>query len=390
MILKLVKDPRRDHLKEHSLECIFYITIAAVLGGTESWNEVAEFGCLREDFFRSRINGFKNVPSHDTFNRVFSLLDPKALEEGFREWIREICGKYSGIVCIDGKELRGARENKKDGSFEPLRMVSAWAAANGVSIGQEQVGPKSNEIKAIPRLIEALDLKDSIVTIDAITCQHDIVRKLVKKKVDYVICVKSNQGKLHDTLREWFGEIDMEGNRINGHGHIPPTRYRMSCTENSGHGRHELRYCQVYNCGNTARVLGWEGANSAVCQTSIKTCIKTGKRTEERRYYITSLPLVPEEIMRAIRTHWGIENNLHWQLEVTFHEDGQRKRGNAARNFSLISKIAMTQLRNNPRKGSLAMKRKMAGWDIGFLKELLDAEWNMEEKDKRNDNQPPE
>ena len=163
-----------------------YITIAAVLGGAESWNEVAEFGCLREDFFRSRINGFKNVPSHDTFNRVFSLLDPKALEEGFREWIREICGKYSGIVCIDGKELRGARKNKKDGSFEPLRMVSAWAAANGVSIGQEQVGPKSNEIKAIPRLIEVLDLKDCIVTIDAMACQHDIVRKLVKKKVDYV------------------------------------------------------------------------------------------------------------------------------------------------------------------------------------------------------------
>lgn len=386
-ILEHVEDPRRDHLKEHSLECIFYITIAAVLGGAESWNEISEFGRLREDFFRSRIKNFRGVPSHDTFNRVFSLLDPKALEQGFREWIREICGKYKGIVCIDGKEICGARESGKEGSFEPLRMVSAWAAANGVTLGQEQVGRKSNEIKAIPRLIEALDLKECIVTIDAIACQHDIVKKLVKKNVDYVICVKANQGKLYDTLCDWFGEIDMEGNKINGHGHIPPTRYQMSYTEEHGHGRRERRYCQVYNSGNTARVLGWEGANSAVCQTTVKTCIKTGKTTEEKRYYITSLPLDSEGIMRAIRTHWSIENNLHWQLDVTFHEDGQRKRKNAARNFSLISKIALAQLRNNPRKGSLAMKRKMAGWDIGFLEELLDAEWNMVEKDKKVGNQ---
>lgn len=128
-ILERVEDPRRNHLKEHSLACIFYITIAAVLGGAESWNEVSEFGRLREDFFRSRIKNFRDVPSHDTFNRVFSLLDPKALEQGFREWIREICGKYKGVVCIDGKEIRGARESRKDGSFAPLRMVSAWAAA---------------------------------------------------------------------------------------------------------------------------------------------------------------------------------------------------------------------------------------------------------------------
>lgn len=382
-ILERVEDPRREHLKEHSLECLFYITISAVLGGAESWYEVAEFGRMREDFFRSRIKDFRGVPSHDTFNRVFSLLNPKQLEESFRIWIREICGKYRGIVCMDGKEICGARQEHKDGSFEPLRMVSAWAAANGVCLGQEKVADKSNEIKAIPRLIEALDLKECVVTIDAIACQHDIVKKLVKKEVDYVICVKSNQKKLHETIKSWFEEIDMEGNKLEGHGHIPPTRYQMSYREEYGHGRRERRYCQVYNGGNTAKVLGWEGANSVVCQTNMKTYVKTGQRVEEKHYYITSLPLDSERIMDAIRTHWSIENNLHWQLDVTFNEDYQRKKRNAARNFSLISKIALAQLRNNPYKASLRLKRKKAGWDIGFLEELLDAEWNQTEKNKQ-------
>jgi len=381
-ILEEVDDPRRDHLKEHSLECLFYITIAAVLGGAESWYEVAEFGRMREEFFRSRIKDFHGVPSHDTFNRVFSLLDPKQLEAGFRVWIREICGKYRGIVCIDGKELCGAREERKDGSFEPLRMVSAWAAANGVCLGQEKVGDKSNEIKAIPKLIEALDLKECIVTIDAIACQHEIVKKLTRKKVDYVICVKANQGKLHETIKSYFDEIDMEGNKSDGRGHIPSTRYRMAQREDYGHGRKEQRYCQVYNSGNTSQILGWEGAHSIVCQTNVRTCVKTGRRVEEKRCYITSLPLDPERIMDAIRTHWSIENNLHWQLDVTFNEDSQRKKRNAARNFSLICKIALVQLKNNPYKASLRLKRKKAGWDIGFLEQLLDAEWNMEDKPK--------
>lgn len=381
-ILERVQDPRRDHLKEHSLECLFYITIAAVLGGAESWYEVAEFGRMREDFFRTRIKDFRGVPSHDTFNRVFSLLDPQQLEESFRIWIREICGRYRGIVCIDGKEIRGARQERANGSFDSLRIVSAWAAANGVCLGQEKVSEKSNEIKAIPRLIEALDLKGCVVTIDAIACQHEIVRQLVRNKVDYVICVKSNQRKLHETIRSWFEEIDMEGNKLDGHGHIPPTRYRMSYREEAGHGRKEQRYCQVYNGGNTDKVLGWEGARSVVCLTNVKTYVKKEVTVEERHYYITSLPLDPDRIMDAIRTHWSIENNLHWQLDVTFNEDSQRKKKNAARNFSLISKIALAQLKNNPYKASLKLKRKKAGWDIGFLEELLDAEWKGPDTDK--------
>lgn len=374
-ILRVVKDPRRDHLKAHSLESIFYLSIAAVLCGCESWYEVEEFGKMRENFFRSRIPGFKGTPSHDTFNRVFSLLNPNELEVGFREWIREICGNYKGIVCIDGKEIRGARAEGKGGSFEPLRMVSAWAAANGVCIGQEQVGEKSNEIKAIPALLECLDLSGCVVTIDAIACQHKVVKAVGKSNADYVICVKENQKKLYGSIHSWFEEVDMEGNKVNGHGHIPPSRYQVSYREERGHGRLEKRWCQVYNNGQIASVLGWENANSVACLTRVRTCLKTGQTSTEKRYYITSLPLDSERIMHAVRTHWSIENNLHWQLDVTFNEDSWRKKRNAARNFSLLCKIALTQLKNNPRKGSLAMKRKMAGWDVEFLKELLDAEW---------------
>ena len=374
-ILRTIKDPRREHLREHSFECIFYIAMAAVIGGAESWYEVADFGKMHESFFRSRIKDFKCVPSHDTFNRVFSLLSPSELEKGFRTWIRETCGKYRGLVSIDGKEICGAREEKGDGSFESLRIVSAWASSNGVSLGQEKVSDKSNEIKAIPLLIKALDLEGCIITIDAIACQHEIVSTVIDAKADYLISVKKNQKKLYETIEGWFSDIDIYGNNIGGRGHIPQTRYRYSITEESSHGRFERRVCQVYNNGVLSKVLKWKGVNSVACLTNTKKYIKSGKTTVERRYYITSLPLDSERITETIRSHWGIENNLHWQLDVSFNEDSQKKKKNAAQNFSLLNKIAMTQLKNNKRKASLKGKRKMAGWSDEFLAELLDAPW---------------
>ena len=378
-ILRTIKDPRREHLREHSFECIFYIAMAAVIGGAESWYEVADFGKMHESFFRSRIKDFKCVPSHDTFNRVFSLLSPSELEKGFRTRIREICGKYRGLVSIDGKEICGAREEKGDGSFESLRIVSAWASSNGVSLGQEKVSDKSNEIKAIPLLIKALDLEGCIITIDAIACQHEIVSTVIDAKADYLISVKKNQKKLYETIEGWFSDIDIYGNNIDGRGHIPQTRYRYSITEESSHGRFERRVCQVYNNGVLSKVLKWRGVNSVACLTNTKKYIKSGKTTVERHYYITSLPLDAERITETIRRHWSIENNLHWQLDVSFNEDSQKKKKNAAQNFSLLNKIAMTQLKNNKRKASLKGKRKMAGWSDEFLAELLDAPWQNDE-----------
>lgn len=378
-ILRTVKDPRREHLREHSFECIFYIAMAAVIGGAESWYEVADFGKMHESFFRSRIKDFKCVPSHDTFNRVFSLLSPDELEKGFRTWIREICGKYRGLVSIDGKEICGAREEKSDGSFESLRIVSAWASSNGVCLGQEKVSEKSNEIKAIPLLIKALDLEGCIITIDAIGCQHEIVDTIIDAKAEYLISLKKNQKNLYETVEDWFSDIDIYGNNIDGRGHIPQTRYRYSITEECSHGRFERRVCQVYNNGLLSKVLKWKGVNSVVCLTNTKKYIKSGKTTVEKHYYITSLPLDSDRIISTIRSHWSIENNLHWQLDVSFNEDNQKKKKNAAQNFSLLNKIAMTQLKNNKRKSSLKGKRKMAGWSDEFLAELLDAPWQNEE-----------
>lgn len=373
-ILREVKDPRREHRKFHKLETIMYIAIAAVIGGAESWYEVEEFGKMKEDFFRLRIKDFNGVPSHDTFNRVFSILDPKELEKVFRIWISEICGKYKGVVAIDGKEVCGAREEKGDGSFAPLRIVSAWAAGNGVCLGQEKVGEKTNEIKAIPELVNALDLSGCIVTIDAIGCQHKIVETIVKNDADFVICVKDNQKSLHNTLEDWFEDFDKK-EAARGVA-LPKVRYRTYTQEEEGHGRKETRICKVYGHGVVGRSLGWEQVRSVIRLTRIKEYAKDGKRTEENHYYISSLPFDSDKIMDAIRTHWSVENNLHWQLDVTFNEDNTKKKGNAARNFSLLCKIAMTQIKNSKRKGSFKMKRKMAGWDDRFLTELLDAEWN--------------
>lgn len=361
-------DPRREHNKEHSLECIIYITVSAVIAGAESWYEVEEFGRLKQSFFASRIKGFRGVPSHDTFNRVFSLLDPIALERCFRVWIHEICGKYKGIVPIDGKTICGATREFKDGSFSKLHVVSAWASANGVTLGQEKVDEKSNEITAIPLLIQALDLADCIITIDAMGCQKAIVERIIEKQADYVICLKENQPSFYEQVKDCFSGFQGK--------HVPPTRYATYTTEEQKHGRYEKRICEVYSNGLLhLQYKEWAGLKSIVCLTSYRKELKTGKYSEQQRYYITSLGLEPEKIAHAIRTHWSIENNLHWQLDVSFNEDNTKKCRNAALNFSLINKIALAAIKNSKRKGSIKGKRKAAGWDEEFLAELIDGEW---------------
>lgn len=367
-ITKYLDDPRRDHKKEHSLECILYITLTAVLAGAESWNEIEDFGLFRKSFFASRIKGFAGVPSHDTFNRVFQLLDPVQLERCFRVWIQEVCGKYTGVVAIDGKEICGARQKNKDGSFSKLHMVSAWAVANGVTLGQERVSQKSNEITAIPVLIEALDLKDCIITIDAMGCQKEIVKTIIKKEADYVICLKENQGTLHSTVKSWFESFD--------HKYVPAIRYGVYPEEGRAHGRIEKRICDVYSNGALDLMFaGWKGLKTVARVRSFRKEIASGKQSEDVRYFITSLGLDAQKISECIRGHWSIENNLHWQLDVTFREDNTRKRGNAAQNFSLINKIALMAIKKSPGKASLKRKRRAAACDEASLVELLEGEW---------------
>lgn len=375
IILKEVNDPRRPHLQKYSLESIIYITLAAVIGGAESWYEIEDFGNSHLSFFRSRIKGLDGIPSHDTFNRVFSLLDPSEFELGFRRWVQDLLGKYKGIIAIDGKEICGAKYEDEKGRVCPIRMVSAWAVGNGVSLGQERVGEKTNEIKAIPALVKALDLEDCVVTMDAMGCQHGIVKEIVARKGDYLVAVKENQPKLHGTLCGWFSEINLDGSKTGGRGQMPSSRYRYCIHEDHGHGRTERRVCRVISYGSkTEAMLHWEGVRSVVCIEKVRTENKTGRVTRESRYYITSLKKEPDTILNVARKHWTVENNLHWQLDVSFNEDAQKKKKNAAQNFSLMSKFALTKLKQDDGKGSIKGKRKRAGWDEKYLAKLLSLE----------------
>lgn len=373
-LCKQIEDPRIDRKKEHSVEVIVYIAMAAVLCGAETWNEIEEFGRSRKEFFASRIPSFCNTPSHDTFNRFFSILSPGYFEHVFRCWMSEFCSKYEGVIAIDGKTIRGASKctySNPNGEKEfKLHMVSAWAASNGITLGQVKVNEKSNEITAIPELLNALDLKGCIVTIDAMGCQKTIAKKIKERDGDYVLHVKKNQKTLYNSIVSTFDDANKKDYFTKSGSHS--LRCAQYHTENIGHGRKEVRECYVYNNGLMHLVFdGWEGVKTIVKMTSHRTIIKTGETTTEHRYYITSLDMDAPKIADSIRTHWSIENNLHWQLDVSFNEDMGRKIGNAAQNFSLINKTALMTLKQSQRKGSIKGKRKMAGWDMEFLGELL-------------------
>jgi predicted transposase YbfD/YdcC len=373
-ICKNIKDPRIDRKRVHSAEAIIYISMAAIICGAESWYEIEEFGKAKFDFFRSRLPGLQSIPSHDTLNRFFSALEPGYFERVFRHWMFEICEKYEGVVPIDGKTIRGASKCTADNptgspGFQ-LHIVSAWAAANGLSLGQLKVEDKQNEIKVIPALIEALDLRRCIVTIDAMGCQTKIAEKIMDGGADYVLHVKGNQKKLYQDIEAHFQSVDEK--QIDVAKPYYSNRFGQYRTEERGHGREEIRECLVYSEASLGeQYKTWKGLKSFVRLTSHRTILSTGKSTTVHRYYITSIGLEPQRIAESIRTHWSIENNLHWQLDVSFGEDASRRTKNAAQNISLLNKIALMVIKKNERKGSIKGKRKAAGWDESLLCELL-------------------
>lgn len=374
-ICNQMKDPRKEGRIIYKMEHIVYIAIAAVICGCQTWNEIEEFGNTKFDFFKQRLPELEKVPSHDTFNRFFSILDPRCFENVFRSWVRQICAKVEGVVAIDGKLMRGPSkcdESHSTGKDEfRLWMVSAWAVSNGISLGQEKVDTKSNEIKAVPKLIGALDLEGCIVTIDAMGCQSSIIEAITEKKGNYVIALKENQKKGYKFAKGTFEDLD-NGLPLGG-----PNVHTSCVTEEKGHGRLEKRSCDVISYANLTSMLDNKFLNlkSIVRIVSERTILNTGETTKEQRYYVTSLPNDnPQKILDSIRQHWGIENNLHWMLDVVFDEDNSRKVKNAARNFSLLTKIALPVIKNDKSvKGSVNLKRLKAGWDDGYLSVLLRA-----------------
>lgn len=371
-LCKQIEDPRMDRKKVHKMETIIYISIAAVLCGAQSWNEIEEFGKSKFNFFKSRLQDLEAIPSHDTFNRFFCILKPEYFEQIFRDWVNQVCQKVKGVVAIDGKLLRGPSkcdENHTTGrkGFK-LWMVSAWSVANGISLGQVKVDDKSNEITAVPLLLKALDLEGCIITLDAMGCQTEITKNIVSGKSNYIIALKENQGNSYKLAKEIIDDYEDR--------EVIPNRVSRHVSESKGHGRMEIRTCTVVSYGEGMEKLfqnKFVGLKSIVGVKSERIIMATGERTLEHRYYITSLDNTnPEEISSAIRQHWSIENNLHWQLDVTFREDHSKKVKNAARNFSAITKMALAMLKNDKTtKGSLNLKRLKAGWDENYLSMLL-------------------
>lgn len=357
-------DPRKDRTRLHSLHDILVIALCAVIGGAETWVEVQEFGRAKEAFFRTFLRLGNGVPSHDTFGRVFAALSPAAFERCFVAWAQSLCDGLAGeVIAIDGKTLRRSLDRASGKS--PLHMVSAWAAQHRLVLGQVATEDKSNEITAIPKLLEMLDVRDAVVTVDAMGCQKDIAGQIVKGGGDYVMSLKGNHETLHDQVAVLFQEAEAEG--FEGMPHDTHTGV------DGGHGRVEVRQVACTEEIGWLKDKGaWAGFKSVARVRSQRT---VGDRaTTEDRYYISSLDgKDARRLGQVIRHHWGVENGLHWALDVSFREDDCRVRtGHAAQNFSILRRIALNLLkRERTSKVGIKIKRHKAGWDEKYLLRVL-------------------
>jgi predicted transposase YbfD/YdcC len=346
-----------ERTREHLLEEILLIAIAAVLSGADGWNEIEDYGTAKREWLQTFLKLPSGIPSHDTFNRVFSALDPEELENGFVAWVTAIAQLTAGeVVAIDGKALRGTRQSGKKAI---VHLVSAWANGNNLVLAQRKVDDKSNEITAIPKLLQVLELNGMVVTIDAMGCQRTIAQQIVAKKADYILAVKENQGHLLEEIKDSFRMLPVEA---------------VAEEVDAGHGRVERRTCAVIgDLSLIEKASAWASLQTLVRIEAERFHKATGNSEREIRYYITSLPAQASRLNHAIRQHWGIENKLHWVLDVAFQEDRSRKRvGHAAQNFSLLNRIALNLLRQDKTcKLGMHGKRLKAGWDSHYLLKVL-------------------
>jgi predicted transposase YbfD/YdcC len=356
-------DPRIERCKLHKLIDILTITICAVISNADGCEDIEAYARAKEPLLRQFLELPNGIPSHDTFERVLARLDPNAFQRCFLSWVAHIRTKLPGdVVAIDGKTACGTHDAAID--LSPLHLISAWSSANSLVLGQLRTSDKSNEITAIPLLLDILDIEGCIVTIDAMGCQTAIVEKIIEKDADYVITCKGNQEHLHEDIEILFARLLQQA--------LPLTDLTHHQTITEQHGRREIRdFWSTAQLSSLRTKERWKGLQSVAMVRSERQTSKGS--TTETRYFISSLPNDAQRIAQAIRTHWTIENQLHWVLDVVFHEDDSRLRiGNAAQNLAVIRHMSLNMLRQETSyKKSVRQKRLRAGWDDTYMLKVL-------------------
>jgi predicted transposase YbfD/YdcC len=356
-----LEDHRQRAKVLYPLDEILLVVLLGVLAGCESWVEIAKFGEKKLDLLRRFRPYLDGTPSHDQLGDIFAALDASQFQSCFIAWVSKLTGLSADIIAIDGKTLR--RSYQEGGAKAPIHMISAWSAGQSLVLGQAKVADKSNEITAIPQLLDLLTIKGSTITIDAMGCQREIAAKIIEKEADYVLALKGNQGTLREDVELFFGEQE--------------ARKYKDCsvdrheTIEKSHGRIETRIVTaIGDIGWLQERHKWPGLTGIVVVESRR---EIGARTErEFRFYITSLGPDAKRLGEVIRGHWSIENGLHWVMDMVFRDDECRiRKRNAPANFATVKHMASNLLRRAPGKDSLRVKRKMAAWDDDFLASLV-------------------
>ena len=360
-----LEDPR-TRTCPHRLDELLLVALCAITSGADGWVSVEDWGSLKLEWLRRFLPFAHGIASHDTFSRAFSLLDAQRFEACFIGWMQELCPALKGQhIPIDGKSVRGSH----DAALGAIHLVSAWHSAAGLVLGQVKTAAKSNEITAIPELLDALDVRGATITIDAMGCQHAIIDKIMEKKADYIVAVKDNQPTLAQAVESLF-EATEAG--------VREGKLEQDVTIDKGHGRIETRRCVVAHDLSAMSKQGqaWAGLRSVVMVESTREAVNgknKGQRSTEWRYYISSLQANASEFNAKVRAHWSIENSCHWVLDMAFNEDDCRiRKDNGAQNFAILRRIALNLIKQEKSgKTSVNIKRLKAGWSTDYLQTLL-------------------